>query len=146
MPAPQRDDPFKSFAFLVEIDEIAQAAFSEASGLESETAVIEYRLGSEGGLPKLPGLTRLGTSSFRRGITKDAELWNWRRTSWRTTSIAATARSSCSTTSGTRSSAGPNFAREPATRVTVAVECERPDEERRTTQVTHDLEIFRELA
>ena len=38
------------------------------------------------------------------------------------------------------------FAREPATRVVVAVEYERPDQPRRTTQVTHDLEIFRELA
>jgi hypothetical protein len=38
------------------------------------------------------------------------------------------------------------FAREPAMRVTISVEYERPGEERRTTQVTHDLEIFRELA
>jgi len=30
--------------------------------------------------------------------------------------------------------------------VTVSVGYERSDEERRTTQVTHDLEIFRELA
>ena len=38
------------------------------------------------------------------------------------------------------------FAREAAMRVVVSVEYERPDEERRVTQVTHDLEIFRELA
>jgi hypothetical protein len=38
------------------------------------------------------------------------------------------------------------FAREPATRVVVAVEYERPDQTRTVTQVTHDLEIFRELA
>jgi hypothetical protein len=38
------------------------------------------------------------------------------------------------------------FARGPATRVVVTVEYERPDEGRRVTQVTHDLEIFRELA
>jgi len=38
------------------------------------------------------------------------------------------------------------FARDSATRVTISVGYERPDEERRTTQVTHDLEIFRELA
>ena len=43
------------------------------------------------------------------------------------------------------SSAG-YFAREPATRVTVAVEYERPDGPRRVTEVAHDLEIFRELA
>ena len=38
------------------------------------------------------------------------------------------------------------FVRKPATRVTIAVEYERPDETRRVTQVAHDLEIFRELA
>ncbi|HET7856162.1 MAG TPA: hypothetical protein VFL41_06865 [Gaiellaceae bacterium] len=38
------------------------------------------------------------------------------------------------------------FAREAATRVTVAVEYERPGEPRRTTKVAHDLELFRELA
>jgi hypothetical protein len=38
------------------------------------------------------------------------------------------------------------FARKQATRVTIAVEYERPDGPRRVTQVAHDLEIFRELA
>jgi len=38
------------------------------------------------------------------------------------------------------------FARDPATRVSIAVEYERPDGPRRVTQVAHDLEIFRELA
>lgn len=38
------------------------------------------------------------------------------------------------------------FRREAATRVTVAVDYERPDGPRETTKVTHDLAIFRELA
>lgn len=38
------------------------------------------------------------------------------------------------------------FARKPQTRVAVTVEYERPGEPRRTTEVTHDLEIYRELA
>jgi hypothetical protein len=38
------------------------------------------------------------------------------------------------------------FARKAATRVSVAVEYERPDGERAVTRVAHDLEIFRELA
>jgi hypothetical protein len=38
------------------------------------------------------------------------------------------------------------FGREAATRVTVVVSYERPDGERRETKVTHDLEVFRELA
>ena len=79
MPPPQRDDPFKAFAFLVEIDGVARAAFSEVSGLESETAVIEYRTGGENLVRKLPGLTKFGNIILRRGVTQDADLWNWRK-------------------------------------------------------------------
>jgi phage tail-like protein len=80
MAAPgQRVDPYGSFNFLVEIDGIARAAFSEVSGLESETTVIEYRSGSEFGTRKLPGLTKYANIVLKRGITQDADLWNWRQ-------------------------------------------------------------------
>jgi phage tail-like protein len=80
MPVAQRDDPYKAFTFLVEIDGIARAAFSEVSGLESETAVIEYRLGGElNTVRKLAGLTKYSNIVLRRGVTKDDELWNWRQ-------------------------------------------------------------------
>ena len=79
MPAPQRNDPYKAFNFLVEIDGIAHAVFSEVTGLESETAVIEYRAGGENVVRKLPGLTKFGNIVLKRGITQDAELWNWRK-------------------------------------------------------------------
>jgi hypothetical protein len=38
------------------------------------------------------------------------------------------------------------FGRKGAARVTVAVEYQRPGEPRRATEVTHDLELYRELA
>jgi hypothetical protein len=38
------------------------------------------------------------------------------------------------------------FGGEKATRVTIAIEYERPDGPRRVTEVAHNLEIFRELA
>ena len=38
------------------------------------------------------------------------------------------------------------FAREQASRFTVVVEFERPDEKRRATTVSHDLAVYRELA
>jgi phage tail-like protein len=76
----QRDDPYKSFNFRVEIDGVAVAAFSEVSGLESETEVIEYRTGTERNtVRKLPGLTKHANIVLRRGITQDTELWNWRK-------------------------------------------------------------------
>ncbi len=81
MASPQRDDPYKAFNFRVEIDGITVAAFSEVSGLESETAVIEYRAGDEpNSVRKLPGLTRYANIVLRRGVTQNAELWNWRKT------------------------------------------------------------------
>jgi phage tail-like protein len=78
--APSRDDPYTGFNFRVEIDGLALAAFSEVSGLESETAVIQYRVGGESNtVRKLPGLTTYANIVLRRGITKDAELWSWRK-------------------------------------------------------------------
>jgi phage tail-like protein len=80
VPAAQRHDPYKAFNFRVEIEGIARAAFSEVGGLESETAVIEYRVGGEPRtVRKLPGLTKYANIVLRRGITQDPELWNWRQ-------------------------------------------------------------------
>ena len=77
---PSPDDPFTGFNFRVEIDGIQIAAFSEVSGLESETAVIEYRVGGgRNTVRKLPGLTKYANIVLRRGMTQDAELWNWHK-------------------------------------------------------------------
>ena len=80
-PSP-RDDPYTGFNFLVEIDGITVAAFKQVSGLGSETEVIEYRAGSDKAntVRKLPGLTRYANIVLKRGVTKDAQLWNWRKT------------------------------------------------------------------
>lgn len=73
------DDPYKGFNFRVEIDGISLAAFSEVGGLESETAVIEYRVGvGPTTVRKLPGLTKYANIVLRRGVTQDGELERWR--------------------------------------------------------------------
>jgi phage tail-like protein len=78
--APSRHDPYKVFKFRVEIDGLTSAAFSEVSGLDSETVVIEYRTGSErNSVRKLAGLTKYPNIVLKRGITQDVELWNWRK-------------------------------------------------------------------
>ena len=76
-----RDDPYKGFNFLVEIDGISIAAFCEVSGLASETAVIEYRAGSDRAntVRKLPGLTKYANIVLKRGVTQDTQLWQWRK-------------------------------------------------------------------
>lgn len=77
MAAP-RNDPYGAFNFVVEIEGIAVAGFSECSGLTAETAVIEYREGNEvAGVRKLAGLTKFAAIVLKRGITKDRDLWNW---------------------------------------------------------------------
>ena len=74
-----RDDPYKGFNFIVEIDGIAVAAFCEVSGLSSTTQVIEYRNGSDRAntVRKLPGLTSYANIVLRRGVTQDTQLWQW---------------------------------------------------------------------
>jgi phage tail-like protein len=81
MASPARNDPYSALNFLVEIDGIAVAGFTECFGLSTETDVIEYR---EGGEPtrsrKIPGLTRYAPIVLKRGITKNRDLWKWRKT------------------------------------------------------------------
>jgi phage tail-like protein len=73
-------DPFTSFNFLVTIDGVTEAGFSECSGLSMETDAIEYREGKEDiTVRKLPGLKKFGNITFKRGFTKDGALFTWRK-------------------------------------------------------------------
>ena len=77
-----RNDPYGRFNFLLEIDGIARAGFSEVSGLTTETNVVEYREGADraSSFRKLPGLTKFSNITLKRGITQDRSLWDWRKT------------------------------------------------------------------
>jgi phage tail-like protein len=79
VPTTARDDPYHGTNFLVEIDGVVKAAFSEATGLVSETEVIEYRTGADLTTRKLPGRTSFANIVLHRGVTQDLELWNWRK-------------------------------------------------------------------
>jgi phage tail-like protein len=73
-------DPYANYNFLLEIGGITKAGFSEVTGLNTETNQIEYREGNEGIIPrKLPGLTKVGNVTLKRGVTIDAELFKWRK-------------------------------------------------------------------
>src|SRR5215467_15505410 len=78
---PRRNtDPYASFNFLLEIDGITRAGFSECTGLNAESNVIEYREGNEAITPrKLPGLNKFGNVTLKRGITQDADMFNWHK-------------------------------------------------------------------
>jgi phage tail-like protein len=75
-----RVDPYKNFRFLVEIDGLTQAGFSECAGLGSKVEVIEYR---EGGEPatvrKLPGRVSYPDITLKWGTTDSRELYDWHR-------------------------------------------------------------------
>ena len=77
---PRRNtDPFANFNFLLEIDGITNAGFSECSGLNMENTPIEYREGNETFLTprKQPGLMKYGNITLKRGITQNPELVTW---------------------------------------------------------------------
>jgi len=80
MPTGERKDPYKNFRFLVEIDGIVQAGFSEAAIPDSTQDPIEYREGSETPtVRKLPGLVKYGNITLKWGITDSLELYEWRK-------------------------------------------------------------------
>jgi phage tail-like protein len=79
--ADQRHDPYGHFNFLVEIDGITRAGFTECTGLSTDTDPIDYREGADAimSVRKLSGLRKYGNISLKRGLTKDRDLWNWRK-------------------------------------------------------------------
>lgn len=71
-------DPFAVFNFIVEIDEMEVAGFTEVSGLQVETETEDYR---EGGvndfIHKLSKGSKYSTLTLKRGISDAQNLWNW---------------------------------------------------------------------
>lgn len=76
-----RIDPYAKYNFLVEIDGLSVAGFTEV-GLTTESGIIEYREGSDTAtVRKLPGLRKYSNITLKRGFTQNRDLWNWRKTS-----------------------------------------------------------------
>ncbi|MHC1599762.1 MAG: phage tail protein [Candidatus Methanospirareceae archaeon] len=77
----ERKDPYRQFRFLLEIDGIVQAGFSEVTIPDTTSDVVEYREGNElTTVRKLPGLTKYGNVTLKWGITDSLELYeNWRK-------------------------------------------------------------------
>jgi phage tail-like protein len=74
-----RIDPYLVQNFLVEIDGVTNAAFSEVSGIDVSIDVIDYREGNAIGsaVRKLPGLNKFANITLKRGMTQDLSLWTW---------------------------------------------------------------------
>jgi phage tail-like protein len=72
-------EPLNKFRFLVEIDGIATAGFSEVYVGTSTTEIVEYREGSDQltTVRKLSGLTKYGNIVLERGLDASMDLFNW---------------------------------------------------------------------
>jgi phage tail-like protein len=80
MPVEAGADTISNHAWQVEVDGIVLAQFKEASGLQSEIAVIEQIENKKGGIPvtrKLPGIMSWGDITLKRGMTDDPSWWKW---------------------------------------------------------------------
>lgn len=75
-------DAFTTFSFHVELDGVDIGAFKEASGIESETEIIEYKEATEKGkmiIRKVPGAMKWSDITLKKRIDASTELWDWRR-------------------------------------------------------------------
>ncbi|EPR11629.1 phage tail protein [Ruminiclostridium papyrosolvens] len=75
-----RKDPYLTFNFVVEIDGIAVAGFTDVSGLSIETQVERKTFGGENHKEyTFLTQTKYSDITLKHGITNDDYLWNWYR-------------------------------------------------------------------
>lgn len=75
-------DALTTFSFHVELDGVDIGAFKEASGIESETEIIEYKEATEKGkmiIRKVPGAMKWSEITLKKRIDSSSELWEWRK-------------------------------------------------------------------
>jgi phage tail-like protein len=72
------EDPYANCRFYVEINGIATAVFTEVSGLQIETTVMEYEEGGHNDFThRLPGRTKVSNLTLKRGMTKSSDFHKW---------------------------------------------------------------------
>ena len=76
-----RIDPLRNFRYRLEIDNIAQAGFSEVAIAETTIDAVDYREGNEAPhVRKLSGLTKYGNITLKWGLTIGGtalDLYKW---------------------------------------------------------------------
>jgi phage tail-like protein len=75
-------DLLTTFSFHVELDMVDIGAFKEASGVDSETEIIEYKEVTKGGkmiIRKIPGAMKWADITLKRRIDDSTALWDWRQ-------------------------------------------------------------------
>jgi phage tail-like protein len=79
MATDQRNDPYRGYNFILEIDNVPKGAFSEVGGLTADGDSVDYREGTDmqPNVRKLPGLRKFVAITCKRGYTQDKSLWQW---------------------------------------------------------------------
>jgi phage tail-like protein len=93
--ADRREAPYPSYNYIVNINgprdpEKLLGGFSDVSGLSTEIHISEYRDGNEteSHVRKMPGSSKIGDVTLKRGVVDSADLWDW-ITATRTTGLLA---------------------------------------------------------
>jgi phage tail-like protein len=80
--AARDSDPLISFHFAIEVQGKISGFFTECGGLGSEHEVIEHKIVDTKGreiVQKLPGRMKWQDITLKRGITKEMDIWKWRK-------------------------------------------------------------------
>lgn len=78
----ERQDPLVGFHFGVEIQGVVTGYFTECGGLGSEHETIDHKVVNEKGqeiVIKMPGRLKWENITLKRGITKNMDMWKWRK-------------------------------------------------------------------
>lgn len=86
MPAatdPVKGDPLLTFLFVVDFgDKLKNVAFTEVGGISKEFEVVEHKVMTSKGsqiVRKIPGRTKWGELTLKRGITTNMDVYKWRK-------------------------------------------------------------------
>jgi len=74
--------PLVGFHFAIDISGVITGYFTECSGLGSEHEVIEHKVVTEKGtevVMKIPGRLKWDNITLKRGITRNMDIWKWRK-------------------------------------------------------------------
>ncbi len=74
--------PLVGFHFAIDLSGVITGYFTECGGLGSEHEVIEHKVVNEKGVEvviKLPGRLKWENITLKRGITKNMDIWEWRK-------------------------------------------------------------------
>lgn len=76
------EDPLVGFHFAFDIQGQVKGYFTECSGLGSEHEVVEHKVVTPEGhevVMKIPGRLKWENITLKRGITKNMDIWVWRK-------------------------------------------------------------------